>query len=159
MMTAATDDVLVFRPKRLRILAFVMSVGLCVLVAVGWFALPLSLRRAFTASQLATLLALLALLLFIMAAIASSYVRADRDGIRLRNGLRSYTVEWSRVHKIMLRPGDPWGLILLKPSDGSAFQVDLDAEKRQLMGIQANDGEASQQAIEALRRKHRNSTP
>jgi hypothetical protein len=155
MATAAGPeaDVLVFRPGRLRVLAVVMTVVLCGIVVLGWYALPLHLREAFTFSQRLTLLALLGVLEFVMIAIAASYVRADTDGLRLRNGLRTYVVGWDRVHKIMLRPGDPWGLVLLKPSDGSGFEVDLDAEKRQLMGIQANDGEAARQAIEALRRR------
>ena len=150
-----TSEVSVFRPRRLRILAVVMSVGLAVLVVVGWFALPLSLRQAFTVSQLLTLSALLGLLIFVMGAIAASYVRADADGLQLRNGLRTHAVAWDQVHKIMLRPGDPWGVLLLKPADGSAFEVDLDAEKRQLMGIQANDGELARAAIAQLRQRQR----
>jgi hypothetical protein len=151
----ASGTVLVFRPRRLRVLAVVMSVALCTVVAVGWFALPLSLRSTFTLSQRLTLLALLAVLELVMISIAASYVRADGDGLRMRNGLRSHVVPWSRVHKIMLRPGDPWAIVLLLPAGGGAFQVDLDAEKRQLMGIQANDGESSVRAVEALRQRHR----
>jgi hypothetical protein len=151
----ASDTVLVFRPRRLRVLAVVMSVALCTVVVVGWFALPLSLRSTFTLSQRLTLLALLAVLELVMISIAASYVRADGDGLRMRNGLRSHVVPWSRVHKIMLRPGDPWAIVLLLPAGGGAFQVDLDAEKRQLMGIQANDGESSVRAVEALRQRHR----
>ena len=73
-------------------------------------------------------------------AAAASYVRADAEGLRFRNGLRSHQVPWARVHKIMLRRGDPWAMLLMTPADGRAFSVDLDAEKRQLMGIQAGDG-------------------
>lgn len=153
-MAEPTDDVLVFRPRRLRVLAILMSVALCGLIAIGWFALPLHLREAFTFSQRLTLLALLGVLELVMIAIAASYVRADTVGLQFRNGLRTHAVTWDRVHKIVLRPGDPWGLLLLKPSDGRPFEVDLDAEKRQLMGIQGNDGESSRQAIEALRLRH-----
>jgi hypothetical protein len=151
---AGMDDVVVFRPRRLRVLTIVMSIVLCALIVVGWYALPLHLRESFTLSQRLTLLAVLAALELVMVAIASSYVRADQTGLRLRNGLRSHAVPWDQVHKVMLRPGDPWGLLLLKPADGSAFEVDLDADKRQLMGIQANDGDASREAIETLRRRH-----
>lgn len=148
----ADADVLVFRPRRLRVLAAVMSAALCVLVVVGWFALPLRLRQDFTLSQRLTLLAVLAVLVLGMVALAGSYVRADDQGIQLRNGLRHHRVDWGQVHKILLRPGDPWALLLLLPTDGRPFEVDLDADRRQLMGIQANDGEASRQAILALRR-------
>jgi hypothetical protein len=147
--------VLVLRPRRLRILAVIMSLTLTGVVVLGWFALPQSLREAFTPSQLLTLLALLLVLLFIMVAIAASYVRADATGLRFRNGVRTHVVPWSRVHKIMLRPGDPWAIVLLLPDDGRPFEVDLDAEKRQLMGVQANDGDSSRRAVAELRLRHR----
>ncbi|MBA3529860.1 MAG: PH domain-containing protein [Propionibacteriaceae bacterium] len=157
-MDAPAGEVLLFRPKRLRVLAIVMSLTLSIVVVIGWFALPLRLRDAFTWSQRLTLLALLGLLIFTMVAIAASYVRADDSGIHLRNGLRSHSVDWSRVHKVMLRPGDPWAILLLKPADGSPFEADLDAEKRQLMGIQAGDGEAARHAVQALQLRHRTIT-
>ena len=72
-----------------------------------------------------------------MVALASSYVRADASGLRIRNGLRVHAVPWDRVHKIILRPGDPWALLLITPEDGRPFEADIDAEKRQLMGIQS----------------------
>lgn len=159
MVVDLADDVLVFRPRRLRALAVVMSVALCGLVVLGWLALPVHLREQFTLSQRLTLLALLGVLELVIVAIAASYVRADAVGLQFRNGLRTYAVGWDRVHKIMLRPGDPWGLLLLIPPDGGAFEVDLDAEKRQLMGIQGNDGDAAREAIEALRRRHRRARP
>lgn len=152
---ATSADVLWLRPRRLRILAAVMSVALCGLVLVGWFALPPNLRATFTLSQRLTLLGVLAVLELVVVTIAASYVRADASGLRFRNGLRTHAVQWDQVHKIVLRPGDPWALVLLLPADGGAFEADLDAEKRQLMGIQANDGQASRLAVEELRRRHR----
>jgi hypothetical protein len=152
---ASAGDVSVFRPRRLRVLAVVMTVLLIGAVVIGWFALPLTLRVTFTLSQRLTLLALLAFLELVLISIAASYVRADADGLRFRNGLRSHAVPWPRVHKFMLRPGDPWAVVLLLPDDGSPFEIDLDAEKRQLMGIQANDGESARLAVEELRRLQR----
>ncbi|GAA2102394.1 hypothetical protein GCM10009841_18790 [Microlunatus panaciterrae] len=146
---------MVFRPFRLRIVAVIFTVALVVLCAVGWVALPPHLRAGFTFSQLLTLLAILGFLVFAMITMAASAVWADADGLLLRNGLRRHRVEWSRVHTILLRPGDPWALLLLKPSDGRPFQVDLDAEKRQLMGIQASDGPRAVRAVEELRARHR----
>lgn len=149
----SAGDVLVFRPRRLTVLATGMSVALIVLVIVGWFALPMHLRSAFTWSQRLTLLALVAVLEVVMISVAASYVRADDEGLRIRNGLRRHTIAWHRVYKILLRPGDPWAIALLLPEDGGPFQVDLDAEKRQLMGIQAGDGELAREAIVALRQR------
>ena len=93
-------------------------------------------------------------IIFVLATAAASYVRADATGLRIRNGLRRYDVPWSRVHKIILRPGDPWAQALLTPADGQPFEADIDAEKRQLMGIQSSDGPGARQAVEQLRQRH-----
>jgi hypothetical protein len=150
-----TLGVFVAWPRRLRIIVLVATVALCSLTTLGWFALPPNIRGLFTVSQLLTLLGVLALLVGGLVAMAASFVRADETGLQIRNGLRSHQVPWGRVHKIIFRSGDPWAQLLLLPDDGTEFQVDLDAEKRQLMGIQAVDGARAQQAIEELRRRHR----
>ncbi len=142
-------------PRRLRIFGIVMAAVLCSLTVVWWFALPATVRRLFTVSQLLTLLAVVGLIVGVLIGLAASSVRADAAGLRIRNGLRTYSVPWDWVHKIIFRSGDPWAQLLLKPADGSEFKVDLDAEKCSLMGIQAVDGERAQQAVEELRRRHR----
>jgi asparagine N-glycosylation enzyme membrane subunit Stt3 len=147
--------VFVARPRRLRIIVLVATVALCSLTALGWLVLPPNIRGLFTVSQLLTLLGVLALLVGVLVAVSASSVHADETGLQIRNGLRSHQVPWGRVHKIIFRSGDPWAQLLLLPDDGTEFQVDLDAEKRQLMGIQAVDGIRAQQAIEELRRRHR----
>jgi hypothetical protein len=90
-----------------------------------------------------------------MAILASSYVRANESGLRIRNALRVHLVPWERVHKIILRPGDPWAQLLLKPADGRSFEADLDADRRQLMGIQTVDGPLATAAVTELRTRHR----
>ena len=158
-MPAAPDAVapspLVIRPRRLRIVAAAFSAALVVLTLLGWFALPADIQVLFTLSQRLTVLGLLALLVGVMAALASSVVRADADGMRVRNGLRTHTLPWDRVHQIVLRRGDPWAFVLLTPPDGTPFRPDLDAEKRQLMALQYGDGAAAQLAAEELRRRQR----
>jgi hypothetical protein len=156
-MPAVTGDppAFVAWPRRLRFLGFAIAAVLCVMTAVGWFALPAELRDQFTVSQRLTLLALLALLVGVVVAVATSSVRADADGLRIRNGLRRHAVPWDRVHKIIFRSGDPWAQLLLVPDDGQSFEATLDAEKRQLMGIQAVDGPRAHAAVEELRRRHR----
>jgi Bacterial PH domain len=142
-------------PRRLRALAVVTVAVLCTVTFVGWFALPRDIRQLFTVSELLTLLALLGLLVGVIVAVAASSVRADEAGLQIRNGLHRYRVPWARVHKIIFRSGDPWAQLLLRPADGSEFRIDLDAEKRLLMGIQAVDGERARQAVDELRRRHR----
>ncbi len=152
---AVAPGPLVIRPRRLRVVAVVMAGGLTAATAYGWLALPAEVRVLFTPSQLLTLLALLAVLVLVMVSLASSVVRADETGLRFRNGLRSHTVPWDRVHKIILRRGDPWAMLLLTPADGRPFTADLDAEKRQLMALQYGDGAAAQIGVEELRRRQR----
>jgi hypothetical protein len=153
--SVSTDAAITFRPRKLRIVGTLFTIGLCVLCAIGWFALPADLRAMFNWPQRLTLLACLGVIVFILAAMAGSYVRADASGVRLRNGLRSHQVEWHRVHKFLLRPGDPWGFMLLRPDDGTPFEADLDAEKWQLMGIQGSDGPLAREAIKELQRRQR----
>ena len=148
-------SVYVARPHRVRVITIVATLALCTLTAIGWFLLPGEVRALFTLSQRLTLLGVLAMLVLGMVALASSYVRADATGLRIRNGLRVYAVPWARVHKIILRPGDPWALVLLTPADGRPFEADFDAEKRQLMGIQAVDRRLATAAVNELRVRHR----
>ena len=152
---AGDPPVFVAWPRRLRIFGFAIAAMLCGATVAGWFALPAELRDLFSLSQRLTLLGLLVLLVGVIVAVATSAVRADADGLRIRNGVRTHAVPWSRVHKIIFRPGDPWAQLLLIPEDGRPFEVSLDAEKRQLMGIQAVDGARAHAAVEELRRRHR----
>ena len=158
-MPAAPDAVapstLVIRPRRLRVVAVSFAVALVLLTLYGWFALPAEIQVLFTLSQRLTLLGVLALLVGVMVALALSVVRADADGLWFRNGLRTHSVPWDRVHQVILRRGDPWAFVLLTPADGSPSTADLDTEKRQLMALQYGDGAAAQVGVEELRRRQR----
>jgi hypothetical protein len=136
-------------------IAIVSSLALCILGAIGWLLLPAEIRVLFPLTHRLALLGILAFTIAVMAVLASSYVRADGSGLRIRNGLRVHLVPWERVHKIILRPGDPWAQLLLKPTDGRPFEADLDADRRQLMGIQAVDGPVATAAVNELRVRHR----
>ena len=148
-------NVYVARPRRVRLIAIISSITLCILFAIGWLLLPADIRTLFPITHRLALLLILAFPIVIMAILAGSYVRADEAGLRIRNALRTHLVPWERVHKIILRPGDPWAQLLLKPADGQPFKADLDAEKRQLMGIQAVDGPLATTAVNELRVRHR----
>jgi Bacterial PH domain len=152
-----SDTPLVIRSSRLRLIGVVTSVLLTALALLGWFALPPEIKALFTPWQRIALLGILAVIIFLLATMAASYVKADSTGLRIRNGLRRHDVPWSRVHKILLRPGDPWAQLLLKPAGGGRFEADLDAEKQALMGIQTTDGAPARAAVEELRRRLRSS--
>jgi Bacterial PH domain len=136
-------------------IAIITSFALCILAAVGWLLLPAEIRALFPVTHRLALLGILAFVIAGMAVLASSYVCADATGLRIRNGVRVHAVPWGRVHKIILRQGDPWALVLMRPADGSPFEADFDAEKRQLMGIQTVDGPLAKTAVNELRARHR----
>lgn len=152
--SAPAPTPVVYRPRRLIVLGTVATLCLLGLTLFGWFALPVGLRAQFTLSQIVTLLIILFGLVAGIVIIASSNVRADAEGLRIRNGLGRHRIAWSQVHKFLLRPGDPWAIVLIKPDD-RPFEVDLDAEKRQLMGIQAGDEPAASIAIADLTERQR----
>lgn len=154
-MTAQPVLPVVFAPRRLRVVGVVVAVALVALTFYGWFALPREVRVLFTVSQLLTLLGFLAALVLVVLGVAASSVRADAGGLRVRNGLRVHHVTWSRVHQIVLRPGDAWAFALLRPDSApdEPFTADMDTQKRYLVGIQAGDGAYAQQAVGELRRR------
>ncbi len=141
-----------YRPRLLRLVAGVASLSLVLLSFLGWFGLPASLRAQFLPSQIITLLLILAFIVGFLWALAASYVRADAAGVRFRNGLRTHTIAWLDIHKVLLRPGDAWALLLVRPDDGP-IETDFDAEKYQLLGIQAGDGAMARAAVEDLRHR------
>jgi hypothetical protein len=145
-------EVVVYRPRMLRLVAMTASSALLLLSFMGWFGLPLRLRQQFLPSQIATLLLILAFILGFLWALAASYVRAGPDGVRFRNGLRTHEIAWEDIHKIDLQPGDAWALLLIRPTDGP-LETDFDAEKHHMLGIQTGDGAAAQAAVEDLRKR------
>ncbi|GAB2597752.1 PH domain-containing protein [Microlunatus antarcticus] len=145
----------VFAPRRLRVVGVVVAVALVALTFYGWFALPREVRVLFTVSQLLTLLGFLAALVLTVLGVAASSVRADADGLRVRNGLRVHHEPWSRVHQVVLRPGDAWAFALMRPEGGpeGEFTADMDTRKRYLVGIQAGDGAYAREAVVELKRR------
>lgn len=145
----------VFKPRRLRVAGGLISAGLVAATFYGWFALPREVRVLFTVSQLLTLLAFLGVIVLVVLGVAASSVRADADGLRVRNGLRVHHVAWGRVHRIVMRPGDAWAFALLRHEGASdePFSADLDTQKRYLVGIQSGDGAYAKEAVSELRRR------
>lgn len=150
--TDAGPDRLVLRPFWLRIVGRALAVGFVVFAVVGWFAFPATVRALVTPFQLGTLIAILVAMIAVIIMATASSVIADQDGLTVRNAFRRHRVGWDRIHKIILRDGDPWAFALLRPADGSQFEAELDAERLQLMGIQGHDGDRARQAVDALRR-------
>ncbi len=150
----SVPEVITLRPRRLRIVGTSIIILTVAVFAAGWFALPAHIRAQMTLFQALTLLLMLATVPAVILSLTRSYVRADDQGLVLRNGWRTHHVTWQRVHKLLLRRGDPWGIVLLLPADGTGVQTDLDTEKRQIMGVQTSDGERAVRGMALLKAKH-----
>jgi hypothetical protein len=75
-------NVYVARPRRVRMIAIISSIALCVIAALGWLLLPAEIRVLFPLTHRLALFVILAFPIAVMAILASSYVRADRSGLR-----------------------------------------------------------------------------
>ena len=88
-----------YRSNRLRLLVVVAALALVALSFVFWVALPANLKAEFTLSQAVTLLLILGLFVAALLVVGNGVVRADADGLCVRNGLR--------VHQVCVVPGAP----------------------------------------------------
>lgn len=137
-------------PRAVAMISAVVVLGVIAFSLVMWFALPASLRATFTIFQLITLLAVLIVVVVLLGATSASMVDADAGGLRLRNGLRSHSYQWSEVRRIDFGPGDPWAFIRLGPDVDHPEGV-----RRLLLGVQRSDGLRADRAVAGLRALHR----
>jgi hypothetical protein len=154
LTAAVTPDSVVYRSNRLRFIVGLSSVGLVALSFAFWVALPPNLKAEFTLSQAVTLLIILGLFVFGLLLIGNGVVKADDEALYVRNGLSRHHYPWSRVHRVVLRPGDAWAHVLLVPTD-RPLETSADLEHRMLMGIQTGDGRYAVEAVADLNRRLR----
>lgn len=134
------------RPRATLLTSVVLSVVLTVLYVVLWFLQPPTTRALYSSLQLGTLVLFLVIGIAIMLAIGLSLVRADGDGLTVRNGLRAHRLRWSEVAAIRYRDGDPWAYAELVAGHASG------RERLMLLGVQQTDGARAREAVAALRR-------
>jgi hypothetical protein len=127
-------------PRRMRIVGTIFCALLVIAVVVGWSALPGHLRSAFSAGQVITLLLVLLAIVGVIMSVAMSTVRADPEGLVVRNALRTHRIGWQQVHGLVYRDGDPWPTLWITDRD--------DPVKIMLLGIQRTDHERADQAVE-----------
>lgn len=130
----------VFRPRGVRIAAWVFSVLLIGTCVVMWFAFPDRVREQFALLERVTTLLFGVAFCVAGYALGRSRVEADDDGVTVVNGLRSHRLAWAQIIAVTLRPGSPWALLDL--SDGSTVAA---------MGIQGSDGDRAVLALRQLR--------
>jgi hypothetical protein len=137
-------DVVVVRPRKCRIAAWAGAVVIVVLFTV--IAAVLRSSQTGVYFRLADQVALVLLGLFIAAGIllfARPRVRADADGVEVRNVVGTTRLSWDEVERVAFPDGASWA------------RLDLaDDEYLAVMAIQAVDGSRAVDGITRVRALH-----
>ncbi len=134
---------LTIRPRKIRIIAW----SLAVLVVVAMVMVGVLLKQSNTAAvtfRTSDQLAMIGLGLILAGAIlvlTRPYVRADADGVVVRNLGGVTRVPWQVVKAVRFTDANPWATLELQDDDALT-----------LLAIQAVDGAAAAEATENLRR-------
>lgn len=139
------QGVLVIRPQRVLWMCGVLAVLLLAVFVV----VALLLRRSdtgvrFTSSDQVAMVGIGILLAAGTMLFANARVRADAEGIEVRNVLNVRRFTWSQVLSVSFPDGAAWARLEL-PED----------EYYAVMAVQAVDRERAVEAVRALRRLHR----
>lgn len=145
----STEPMPTFHPRRLLVWALVLSVLLVAGALIGWFALGAEVRADFTVPQVATLALFVVGLVAAMLALGLSKVAATDAGLEVRNAFSVKVHPWERIDSIRFVRGDPWAYLVLG-TEGTGRDPD-DPERRPMLGIQASDGDRSQQMVDRVR--------
>jgi hypothetical protein len=137
-----------WRPFGVRVAVWVFGGLLIALSVFVWFELGDDIRAQFTPFQRGTLIFIGLLLFLVYNALVRSKVIATTDGLRVVNGYRSRSYEWSQVIGVSLRRGAPWGTLDL--SDGTTVS---------LIGVQGSDGARARKAVREIRAAIAANTP
>jgi hypothetical protein len=143
-----TTETLVIRPRRA---AWMCSVLAAVLLAV-FIVVAALLRQGDTGVRFQTSdqIAMVGIGILLAAGVmlfATSRVRADAEGIEVRNILVSRRFAWKDVLSVSFPDGASWARLELP-----------DYEYHSVMAVQAVDRERAVEAVRALRRLHRAAT-
>lgn len=134
---------LTIRPRKIRLISW----SLAVLVVVAMVVVGLLLKRSSTAAitfRTADQLAMIGLGLIVAAGVlvlTRPYVRADPEGLVVRNLAGAKHIPWQVVRSVRFSDASPWAVLELEDDDALT-----------MMAIQAVDGEAAVAATETLRR-------
>jgi len=129
-----------FRPRGVRIAAYLFG-GLLLLVAtVIWFSLPQNVRDQFTLFQRGTVIFFAVAACVAGQALARSRIEANAHGATVVNGYKSRHFDWNEIVSITLGGGNPWAKLDL--SDGTSVSA---------MGIQGSDGARAMTQVKQVR--------
>ncbi len=143
MITDAGQSAVTYRPRASLRMGVSLSSSLVLASVLGWVMTPARVRDLFTPVQVGTLLFFLAIMVALALGIGLSYVRADEQGLRFRNGIKTHQVPWSEIKAIRYREGDPWPFVLVRSA----------VEQRPLLGIQRSDRDYAERCVDDLRQR------
>ena len=141
-------DVVEFRPKRIRVVAWVSAVFLvAVFTAVGLLLGDTPTGVIFRTSDQVAMVCLGVLLACGMLLLTRPRVRADAEGVEVRNVVTAHRFTWPQVLHVSFPDGASWARLEL-PDD----------EYVSIMAVQAVDRDHAVAAVRALRDLHRAAT-
>lgn len=135
----------VARPHRPLWTAVALSVVLVAASVLGYAALGAETQARFTPLQLGTLILFLIVMVAMMMIPATSWIRADSEGVSFRNGLRVRRLPWEAVESITAPHRSSFARLVLNPE----FRTD-DHDAYLILGIQAADGDRARRAVDDL---------
>lgn len=148
-VTQTEPDVVVARPHRVRIVAVIAAVAIVAVFSAVATALTGSTdpgpgaQAVFRPGDQAAMIGLGVLGALIALAFTRPRVRADRDGVLVRNVIGETLLPWSVVREVRFDRGHPWASLELENDDTVS-----------VLAIQAADRERALTAITGLRRLH-----
>ncbi|QQQ74467.1 PH domain-containing protein [Saccharothrix sp. 6-C] len=143
-----TADVIEFRPKRIRVVAWVSAVFLvAVFTVVGLLLGDTPTGVIFRTSDQVAMVFLGVLLACGMLLLARPRVRADAEGVEVRNVVTVHRFAWPEVLHVSFPDGASWARLEL-PDD----------EYVSIMAVQAVDRDHAVAAVRALRDLHKAAT-
>jgi len=139
-------NTVVYRPQRIRWVAGVCAVAVAVLFTVLSFGLHGATGEGpgqFARGDQVAMIGLGVLIGLGIMAFARPRVRADADGIRVRNVVGGYELPWSVVRAVRFDRNSPWASLELH-----------DDEAVQIHALQAADKEYAVEGVRTLRALH-----
>jgi hypothetical protein len=125
----------VFRPRRARVVVYVLAFAMLVTLIWIAFALPSGGEHAWGNESRAALVALAVCFCVPLHRLAAVRLVTDDKGVTVVNVIRRHRLEWAQIVGVRLSRDDPW--LVLDLDDGEAMQA---------MGVARSEGAAAQQA-------------
>jgi Bacterial PH domain len=125
----------VFRPRRARVIVYVLAVAMLVTLVWIAFALPSGGEHRWGNESRASLVLLAVLFCLPLHRLAAVRVVTDDAGVTVVNVVRRHRLAWAQIVGVRLSQDDPW--LVLDLDDGEALQA---------MGVARSEGVAAQRA-------------